>query len=118
MAYVNSRFIREALWDRFETIREWGWVDESEEDLFDQFVESVCEGWTGEDDTPKSLVDNWAVNGYTGDYSEFISFYIKDDELEEKCEKWELTDEELNMIEDRMWNEWAVYDRGRMLYHI
>ena len=43
MTPVNDEFIREALRDRYEIIKEWGRVDDSEDDLFDRFVETVCE---------------------------------------------------------------------------
>lgn len=118
MTTVNDEFIREALWDRYETIKEWGRVDNSEDDLFDRFVETVCECWAWENDTPKSLVDNRAINWYTGDYAEFVECYIKDDELYEKAKNWDLTDEDSEKIEDEMRNQWADFDRWRLLYHI
>jgi len=113
---VSQDFIREALWDRFYVIGGRGRVEEK--NLFDKFVELVAECGCGDSQTPSSLVDNWAINGYTGTYQEFVENYIKDEELSKKCEEGELTEEEIEQIEAKIMDKGGDYDREAWLYHI
>lgn len=113
---VWKDFIREALRDRRETCKERDRCSDEEENLFDRFVELVCECWCRENDTPSSLVDNRCINWYSGTYEEFIENYLSWDEIEEYKEM--LENEDYDTIEERIMDEWWDYDRENLMYHI
>lgn len=63
---MNDDFITEALHARYEAVHK-SWGCEASEALFEDLLDLICETGIGERATPRTIVDNYLING------EFIS---------------------------------------------
>lgn len=107
---VNADFVADALYDRFEAVKD-RWANAIHEEKIDEFVDFICDCGTCAS-SASEIIDNWLINWECNTYEEIFRWYCAEDfdwvDFDEENE------EHLEAVEDYCNNKWWMYSRDSM----
>lgn len=112
IASVSPDFVRDALQNRFEMVKDRR-GGEIYEKFIDQLIEMIIDCWTN--NTAWEIIDNRLINAEHYTYEEIYKRYIYDEDDEHLYKKREDLDEEekelaIHYIHKRAEDHWHRYD--------
>jgi hypothetical protein len=108
MVQCNPEFIRQALYDRYDDVKDRWWMENYNEKI-DDFVDFVAECWTSAG-SASEIIDNRLINWENWTYEDVWRYSLKRDEKR----TWD--DEQLDEVENYLDYNSYMYDRDLQEY--
>lgn len=100
---VNPDFIKQALYDRYDDVKDLRWKDIHEK-VIDDFVDLIADCWTNAS-SAWEIVDNWLVNWENWDYEDCWRHWMNEPD------EWENSLQQIEQVEQYLEDNWYFYDR-------
>ena len=103
MVEVNPDFIRQALYDRFDDVKDRWWMEIHHEKI-DDLVDLVAEVWTTAG-SASEIIDNWLINWEQWTFEDIWRYYLKEDW------EWFWDEEQIDAVVEYLDSTCLMYDR-------